>query len=113
MSRPARFGVVMIIYAGTLTVDAEQRDRFIALRSEQIARARKKPGVLEYSISADPLEPGVVQIFECYQDESSLAAHEQAHHRNQDVPVRSMSIFRYEPSGRSQLTLRAAEAGSG
>lgn len=95
----------MIVYAGSLRVDAEQRDRYVELRHEQIERARLKPGVLHYAICPDPIEPDLVQIFECYADEESLAAHVAQHERNGEIPVRAMEVYRYESIGRSKLTL--------
>lgn len=95
----------MIVYAGSLRVDPALRDRYIELRRDQIAGARRKDGVLHYAISADPIEVDLVQIFECYVDEAALAAHVAQHVRNQDVPVLTMDVYRYESDGRSALVL--------
>jgi quinol monooxygenase YgiN len=95
----------LIIYAGTVSVDPADRDRYVALRTEQIERARAKPGVENYVIAADPIDPGIVQVFECYRDEAALAAHEKTHVRNADVQVLGMEIFRYEVASRSELVL--------
>jgi quinol monooxygenase YgiN len=95
----------VIIYAGTLRVDPDRRDRFVAARHEQIVAARAKPGVLEYAICADPVDPALVQIFECYQDEEALGAHEKVHSRNQEVPVLAMDVYRYESETRTPLVL--------
>ena len=95
----------MIIYAGTVSVDPADRDRYVALRTGQIKRARAKPGVDSYVICADPIDPSIVQVFECYRDEEALAAHEKTHVRSADVQVLGMEIFRYEVSSRTELVL--------
>jgi quinol monooxygenase YgiN len=95
----------MIIYAGSLQVDPADRDAFVAARHEQIRSGRAEPGCLEYAISADPIDTGLVQIFEVYQDEAALAAHVQVHDRKYNIPVRVMDVFRYDVADRERLVI--------
>ena len=87
---------MIVIYAGTITMDPEVRDRYVAIRLEQMSKYRSEPGVLGYAITADPVDPGVVNVFECYADEEALAAHQAVHERNLEVPVTSYDLYRYD-----------------
>ena len=87
---------MIIIYAGTITNDPEVRGHFIAIRLEQMSTYRAQHGVLGYSISADAVDSAVVNVFECYESEEALAAHQAMHVRNLDVAVRSYDLYRYD-----------------
>jgi len=87
---------VIVIYAGTVTMDPEVRDRYIALRLEQTRSYRAEPGVLGYAITADAVDPSVVNVFECYESEEALAAHQAVHVRNVEVAVQSYNLYRYD-----------------
>jgi quinol monooxygenase YgiN len=87
---------VIVIYAGTVTMDAEVRARYVELRLGQMRRYRAEPGVLGYAITADPLDDTVVNVFECYETDEALAAHQAMHERNTDIPVRSYNLYRYD-----------------
>jgi len=87
---------MIVIYAGTVTMDPEVRDRYIELRVEQSRSYRAQPGVLGYAITADAADPSVVNVFECYESEEALAEHQAIHQRNLEVPVRSYNLYRYD-----------------
>jgi quinol monooxygenase YgiN len=86
----------MIIHAGSIDLAPEDRDRFIAVRRDQMVAARALPGCLEYVISADPIESGRVQVFECFRDEAALAQHHQSFQQRGDIPIRAMNVLRYD-----------------
>ena len=52
------------------------RDRAVAL-SEPIQRATREqePGCHDYCFAPDPCEPTIIQVYELWEDEASLAAH--------------------------------------
>ena len=54
------------------------------------------PGALGYAITADPLDPALVNVFECYESEDALAAHQTIHERNEEVPVQRYDLYRYD-----------------
>jgi quinol monooxygenase YgiN len=87
---------MIVIYAGTITMDPKVRDRYVALRLEQTRLYRAQPGVLGYAITADAVDPSVVNVFECYESEEALAAHQAIHERNLEIPVHSYDLYRYE-----------------
>ena len=65
----------MVIVAGTFQVDPEQRDAFLAGRIDRMHTSRAEPGCLEYTFSADPLDPGRVLLFERWATQDDLDAH--------------------------------------
>ena len=67
----------MIIIAGTIDFESrEQRDAAVAAGvTKQDATRRDEPGCLAYSFSADSSVETRVQVYECWTDEASLAAH--------------------------------------
>lgn len=67
----------MIAIAGTIDLeDPSDRDACIAATAAlQAATRADEPGCLAYSLSADPVVPGRIQVFELWADEASLAAH--------------------------------------
>jgi quinol monooxygenase YgiN len=87
---------MIVIYAGTITVDPTDRDRYVELRIEQSKIYRDEPGVLGYAITADAVDPAVVNVFECYESEAALAAHQAMHERNLDIPVVRYDLYRYD-----------------
>ena len=64
----------MVIIAGHAAVDASARDQYVAAHEDLVRRARQGPGCLDVAISADPLEPTRVNIFERWDSEEHLDA---------------------------------------
>jgi quinol monooxygenase YgiN len=65
----------VIIVGGEFEVAPDQREAFLAGRHESMRTSRAEPGCLEYTFSADPLDPSRVLLFEKWEDQSSLDAH--------------------------------------
>jgi quinol monooxygenase YgiN len=87
---------MIVILAGTITVDPDVRQRYIDVRIEQTRAYRAMAGTLHYSITADAVDPTIVNVFECYESEDAWEAHHAVHQRNLDLPVRSYDLYRYE-----------------
>lgn len=64
----------MLIIAGYLDVDADQRDAFVAAHHDLVRRARQAPGCLDLAITADPLDPTRVNNFERWESREHLNA---------------------------------------
>ena len=64
----------MLIVAGWLRVEAEQRDSYVAGCAEVVRAARAAPGCLDFAIAADVLDPARVTVYERWTDEASLLA---------------------------------------
>jgi len=64
----------MIIIAGYTLREAHQRDAAIKAFADMIERARNFDGCLDFSISADSVDPERSNLFECWRDQQSLNA---------------------------------------
>jgi len=95
----------MLIVAGTFQVDPDQQQEFVRSREQAMRTSRREAGCHDYVFSADPLEPGRVVLYECWEDKASLAAH-LARLRSEPapdvapVPAIRTEIFQYEISAR-------------
>ena len=66
----------MIVIIGHVDVDPSIRDGLVAETAElQRSTRDDEPGCLTYTISADPADPGRIQIVELWQDAATLEAH--------------------------------------
>jgi hypothetical protein len=92
----------MLIIAGTLDVDPARRDEFLAGRADALRASQAEPGCLDYIMSADPLEPGRVRLFERWEHKDALKVHlgvlSQAKPDPDAVAVLGAEILQYEIS---------------
>lgn len=63
----------MVIIAGWFTVAPEDRDKCVEMDKDLVRRARSAPGCLDIAVSADPLDGGRVNMFECWESEAQFA----------------------------------------
>jgi quinol monooxygenase YgiN len=67
---------LIAVEAALVVRDATQRDAIVAASAPiQAATRRDEPGCLVYCFAADPVEPNLIQVYELWEDEQSLAAH--------------------------------------
>ncbi|QYC40871.1 Antibiotic biosynthesis monooxygenase [Nonomuraea coxensis DSM 45129] len=64
----------MVIIAGHVVVDPEQRERYLAECVGVIELARRAPGCLDFAVSADLVDAGRVNIFERWESLSAVEA---------------------------------------
>lgn len=64
----------VLIIAGYLIVDAKDREAFVAEGVRAVSMARNAPGCLDFSITADTVDPQRVNIFERWETEEQLLA---------------------------------------
>lgn len=64
----------MIIIAGYSIVEAGKRDAAVKAFAAMVEQARKYDGCLDFSISADAVDPDRSNLFECWRDQKSLNA---------------------------------------
>jgi quinol monooxygenase YgiN len=93
----------MLIIAGTITVDPDDRDKFLALRQDTVAAARRMKGCLEYAFSADIVDPSCVRLFERWESDDDVAAWMAAHHSGDEsgpppVPIQRMDFLKHQIS---------------
>jgi quinol monooxygenase YgiN len=64
----------MVIVAGHIVVDPQQRDDYLSGCVEVVRQARRTAGCLDFALSADLLEPGRVNIFERWESQAAVEA---------------------------------------
>jgi len=64
----------MIIIAGHTRTEVEKRDGTVEAFRGMVERARAYDGCLDFSISADAVDPERVNLFECWRDQITLDA---------------------------------------
>jgi quinol monooxygenase YgiN len=64
----------VVIVAGHVVVDPEQRDDYLSGCVEVVRRARRAAGCLDFSLSADLLESGRINILERWESQSAVEA---------------------------------------
>jgi quinol monooxygenase YgiN len=64
----------MVIVAGHIVVDPQQRDDYLSGCVEVVRQARRTAGCLDFALSADPIEPGRVNIFERWESQAAVEA---------------------------------------
>jgi quinol monooxygenase YgiN len=62
----------MIIVAGYLMVVAADRPSYLANCEAVVAEARASDGCLEFSLSADILDPSRIVVYECWESKQAL-----------------------------------------
>ncbi|HEY3941443.1 MAG TPA: putative quinol monooxygenase [Acidimicrobiales bacterium] len=65
----------MLVVAGTIDVDAADRDAFLQGRRAAVAATLDEPGCREYAFSADLVDPGRVRVFEVWESAEDLDRH--------------------------------------
>ncbi|QGN50517.1 antibiotic biosynthesis monooxygenase [Micromonospora sp. WMMC415] len=90
----------MFIVAGSLYVDPEDRDDYLAGCVEVVEAARKAPGCVDFTISGDLVEPGRVNVYERWESEEDLLAFRgSGPTEEQQVAIRGAEVHRYLISG--------------
>ncbi len=62
----------MLVIAGWLKVDPAERDPYAADCVTVVAQARSAPGCLDFVISADPIEPDRINVYERWDSDEQL-----------------------------------------
>ncbi|MGV9867289.1 putative quinol monooxygenase [Rhodococcus koreensis] len=64
----------MVIVAGHITVEPEQRESYLAGCGSVVEQARSAAGCLDFAISADLIDPGRINIFERWESQAAVDA---------------------------------------
>jgi len=92
----------MIILAGTIDFDPAHTDDMLAAVAVVVEATRAEEGCLEYVMAADPLVAGKLNLFERWESDEHLGAHQRADHSRtfqrslRDCGVAGVSIDRYD-----------------
>jgi quinol monooxygenase YgiN len=90
-----------VILAGTIRVPPERLADLRPHLRAQVEGSRAEPGCLDYALTEDPLDPGLIRVYEHFVDEAALAVHRASPHMaawraswpGLDVGDRRMSSF--------------------
>lgn len=64
----------MIIVAGPIRVDPSERDGYLAGCRQVVVAARAADGCLDFHITADPLEPDRINVYEQWETVAAVEA---------------------------------------
>ena len=62
----------MVIVAGHITVEPQQRESYLAGCVSVVERARRAAGCLDFTITADLVDPGRIDVFERWESQEAL-----------------------------------------
>jgi quinol monooxygenase YgiN len=94
----------MVIVAGHVVVDPLQRDDYLSGCVEVVRQARRTAGCLDFAISADPLEPGRINIFERWESQAAVEAFRGSGPSDeQGAAIRAASVAEYDVDGERTL----------
>lgn len=92
--------------AGHLELDPADRDEHVRASVASVRAARRAPGCVDFAVSADPLDPARVNVFECWESDETLQAFRAGGDEPDAEPVdferiRRFHITQYDASDRS------------
>jgi quinol monooxygenase YgiN len=94
----------MIIVAGHITVDPEQRESHLAGSARVVEKARQADGCLDFAMTADLLDPGRLNLFERWESREALTAFRRRAPRNKHrAAMLSVSVAEYDVTGEHRL----------
>lgn len=86
----------MIIIAGALYLDPDDRDRYLAAVADVAPRARQAPGCLDFVQAPDTIEPDRINIFEMWESDSAVARFRDSGGPQPEVPpLRGADVQKY------------------
>ncbi|MDT2005220.1 antibiotic biosynthesis monooxygenase [Rhodococcus opacus] len=62
----------MVIVAGHITVEPQQRQPYLAGCVSVVEQARRAPGCLDFAITADLIDPRRINIFERWESQAAV-----------------------------------------
>lgn len=87
----------MVIVAGHITVDPEQRESYLAGSVSVVEKARGAAGCLDFAITADLIDPGRINIFERWESQTAVKTFRRRAPRNkQGAAMLSASVAEYD-----------------
>lgn len=103
----------MVIVAGSLQINPDQREAFLDRKAAGMRAARAEPGCLEYAFSADPTDPARVLVIERWARQEDLDAHLAATQTRRAAsragePPTTASIFVYDVTAERPLEVTPA-----
>jgi quinol monooxygenase YgiN len=95
----------MVIVAGHVVVDPTERDDYLSGCVEVMRQARRAPGCLDFSLTADLLEPGRINIFERWESQAAVEAFRGSGPSDeQGAAIVSAEVAEYDVTSERNLT---------
>lgn len=95
----------MVIVAGHLTVDPAERDSYLAGCADVVRQARGADGCLDFSLSADLLDAGRINIFERWASQASVEKFRGSGPSDeQGAAILAASVSEYDVAAERSLT---------
>lgn len=95
----------MVIVAGHLVVDAEQRDGYLAGCVTVVEQARRAPGCLDFALTADLVAPARINVYERWESQAAVEAFRgSGPGEDQSTAIRSASVAEYDVTAARQLS---------
>jgi quinol monooxygenase YgiN len=95
----------MVIVAGHITVQPEERDQYLARCDSVVEQARNAPGCLDFAISADLIDRGRINIFERWESQAAVEAFRGAGPSDdQGAATVSASVAEYDVADNRRLS---------
>jgi quinol monooxygenase YgiN len=95
----------VVIVAGHLIVDPEQRDSYLIGCKDVVDQARRAPGCLDFAITADLLDSSRVNIFERWESQAAVDAFRGSGPSDGQLrAVISAMVVEYDVTGERSLT---------
>jgi quinol monooxygenase YgiN len=90
----------VVIVAGHLVVDPNERDGYLARCVEVVEQARRTAGCLDFAITADLRDPARVDIFERWESQAAVDAFRGSGPTDeQGAAIVSASVAEYDVAG--------------
>ncbi len=90
----------MVIVAGHITVEPQQRESYLAGCVRIVEQARRAVGCLDVAICADLVDPGRVNIFERWESQSAVDAFRSSGPDDEQRPAMlTVSVEEYDVAG--------------
>ena len=87
----------MVIVAGHIAVDPEERESYLAGCMSVVEKARRADGCLDFAITADLLDPGRVNLFERWETQAAVETFRGSGASNkQRAAMLSVSVAEYD-----------------
>ena len=95
----------MIIIAGHLVVAPGEREAYLAGCRAVVEQARRTPGCLDFTLSADLLDPGRIAVLERWESREAVEAFRgSGPSGEQAAALLSASVVEYDVVGERRLT---------
>jgi quinol monooxygenase YgiN len=94
----------MIIVSGSLWVDPADRDAYLEGCREVVVAARAADGCLDFHLSADPLEPDRINVYEQWDSVAAVEAFRgSGPEGEQATAIRSAAVDQHEVASSQRL----------